>query len=184
MTPYHELFHLNCWCDSLMYKKILSLIYDCHSHFRKIYIIACWFSAHPCSIGPPVFPLNLKCHFIILLQLLMSLSNKYLLHSMCQIPCLFSFAWAVSKNPSKSETLWNISKHNVVTVRSCKPHTQHTSWRTAPRRLSMTAYSIYSQPPSVHGGRIFHPQPEDASMQCWQETHITENFSVADYREN
>jgi hypothetical protein len=36
------------------------------------------------------------------------------------------------------------------------------SWRTTPCRLSATAYSIYLQLPSISGGRLLHPQPEDA----------------------
>jgi hypothetical protein len=31
-----------------------------------------------------------------------------------------------------------------------------------PCRLSATTYSIYSQLPSITGGRVLHPQPEDA----------------------
>jgi hypothetical protein len=48
------------------------------------------------------------------------------------------------------------------TARSCYPHAQHPSWRTTPCRLSATAYSIYSQLPSIPGGCVLHPQPEDA----------------------
>jgi hypothetical protein len=36
------------------------------------------------------------------------------------------------------------------------------SWRTTPCRLSATAYSIYPQLPSISGGRLLHPQTEDA----------------------
>jgi hypothetical protein len=39
-----------------------------------------------------------------------------------------------------------------------------TSWRTTPCRLSATAYSSYSQLPSIPGGRLLHPQPEDAEI--------------------
>jgi hypothetical protein len=39
---------------------------------------------------------------------------------------------------------------------------QHPSWITTPCRLSATAYSIYPQLPSISGGRLLHPQPEDA----------------------
>jgi hypothetical protein len=31
-----------------------------------------------------------------------------------------------------------------------------------PCRLSATAYSIYSRLPSISGGHLLHPQPEDA----------------------
>jgi hypothetical protein len=37
-------------------------------------------------------------------------------------------------------------------VRDCRPHAQPPSWRTTPCRLSATAFSIYSQLPSVPGG--------------------------------
>jgi hypothetical protein len=40
----------------------------------------------------------------------------------------------------------------MFTVRGCWPHAQPPSWRTTPCRLSATAYSIYSQLPSVPGG--------------------------------
>jgi len=40
---------------------------------------------------------------------------------------------------------------------------QNHSWRTTHCWRSVTAYSMYSQPPSRSGGRSFHPQPEDAS---------------------
>jgi hypothetical protein len=38
------------------------------------------------------------------------------------------------------------------TLRVSLPHDQHPSWRTNPCRRSATAYSIYSQLPSVSGG--------------------------------
>jgi hypothetical protein len=42
------------------------------------------------------------------------------------------------------------------------PHTEPPSWRKIPCQLSMTAYEIYSQLPSISGGHSLHPQPEDA----------------------
>jgi hypothetical protein len=39
---------------------------------------------------------------------------------------------------------------------------QPPSWMTTPCRLSATAYSIYSQLPSISEGRLLYPQPEDA----------------------
>jgi hypothetical protein len=39
---------------------------------------------------------------------------------------------------------------------------QLPTWRTLPCRLSMTAYAIYSQLPSISGGLLLHPQTEDA----------------------
>jgi hypothetical protein len=47
---------------------------------------------------------------------------------------------------------------------SCQPHVQPPPprWRATHCRLSASAFSIYSQPPSISGGRLLHPQPEDA----------------------
>jgi hypothetical protein len=42
-------------------------------------------------------------------------------------------------------------------------HSQPASWKTTPCWLSMTAYLVYWQLPSISGGRLIHPQPEDAS---------------------
>jgi hypothetical protein len=44
----------------------------------------------------------------------------------------------------------------------CQPHAQLPSWRTTLCRLSATAYTIYSQLPSIPGGRLLHQQHEDA----------------------
>jgi hypothetical protein len=41
------------------------------------------------------------------------------------------------------------------------PHTQPSSWRTTPCRLSAVAYSIYSQLPSIAGG---HPSIRNLRM--------------------
>jgi hypothetical protein len=64
-----------------------------------------------------------------------------------------------------------VTFHNklLFTARTC--YTSHLaqppSWRATPCRLFATAYSIYSQLPSISGGRVLHPQPEDA-MPWWQ----------------
>jgi hypothetical protein len=50
----------------------------------------------------------------------------------------------------------------IFTVRSCWPHAQPPSWMITPCRLPATAYSIYSQLPSIPGGCLLPPQPEDA----------------------
>jgi hypothetical protein len=47
-------------------------------------------------------------------------------------------------------------------VRSYWPHFQHPSWKNTACRLSATACSVYSQLLSISGGRLLHPQPEDA----------------------
>jgi hypothetical protein len=60
--------------------------------------------------------------------------------------------------------LWHFITSLFFIVRSCQHHAQPPSWRTTPCRLSATAYSIYLQPPSISGGCLLHPQPED--MPC------------------
>jgi hypothetical protein len=56
----------------------------------------------------------------------------------------------ISPGPRHFETFRNNRK--IFTVRGCRPHAQPPSWRTTSCRLSATAYSIYSQLPSVPGG--------------------------------
>jgi hypothetical protein len=58
--------------------------------------------------------------------------------------------------------LWYFVISLLFTVRSCYPHAQHSSWRTTPCRLSGIFYLLYSQFSSISGGRVLHPQPEDA----------------------
>jgi hypothetical protein len=48
------------------------------------------------------------------------------------------------------------------TARNCNPLAQTPSWITTPCRRFATAYSMYSQLPSVYEGRLLHSQPEDA----------------------
>jgi hypothetical protein len=57
--------------------------------------------------------------------------------------------------------LWHFITSLFFMVRSCKPHAQPPRWRTTPCRLSEIAYSIYSQLPSISGGHLLHPHPED-----------------------
>jgi hypothetical protein len=42
------------------------------------------------------------------------------------------------------------------------PQPNPSSWTATPCRLSATAYSIYSQLPSISGGRLLYPQTEEA----------------------
>jgi hypothetical protein len=44
------------------------------------------------------------------------------------------------------------------------PPDQASSWSTTPCRLSVTAYSIHSQLPSISAGRLLHPQPEETDV--------------------
>jgi hypothetical protein len=51
-------------------------------------------------------------------------------------------------------SLWFLITSLFLTVRSCQPHAQPPSWRNIPCCwLSAVAYSIYSQLPSIAGGR-------------------------------
>jgi hypothetical protein len=51
------------------------------------------------------------------------------------------------------------------------------SWSITPCRLSATAYSIYSQVPSISGGCLLHPQPEKAH-DVMTGTHIMDCFDI------
>jgi len=47
------------------------------------------------------------------------------------------------------------------TLRSYQPPIRHPNQRTSPCRLSTIAYSIYSELPSMSGGLLLHPPPEE-----------------------
>jgi hypothetical protein len=57
--------------------------------------------------------------------------------------------------------LWHFATKLFLRWVVC-PTPNPPSWRITRCRLSVTAYSIYSQLPSIPGGRLLHPQPEDA----------------------
>jgi len=59
------------------------------------------------------------------------------------------------------------------------PLVQPPSWTTTPCRLSATAYSIYSQLPSISGGRPLHPQPEDALCRGDRDPHNMKHCPIA-----
>jgi hypothetical protein len=82
--------------------------------------------------------------------------------SICQISCQFPWAYFIRIRPilRPSATF----RYNIFTTRIWKPHAQFSRWRYTPCRFSATDYSIYSQLPSISGGRLFRLQPEDA--QC------------------
>jgi hypothetical protein len=82
-------------------------------------------------------------------------------YSMCQISCQISLSLAVPKNPSKSEASCNTLKDSFCTA-SCLSHAQLVSWSTIPFLPPATAYWMYSQLPSISGGRLLHQQLEDA----------------------
>jgi hypothetical protein len=92
---------------------------------------------------------------------------------MCPISCILSFAYVFRKNQSKSGALGNISKQAFFTMTSYVYYADPPSWRIIPCRLSATAYSVYSQVPSI--SRM--PSPPSATwgraMPWLQGTHLT-----------
>jgi len=48
--------------------------------------------------------------------------------------------------------------------------------KTTPFQPYATAYSIHSQLPSIPGGRLLHPQPEDASCRCETDPYNTNSM--------
>jgi hypothetical protein len=151
---------------------------------------------HPCLIWPRALPTNLT-YILIFLSHLPWANLRYtdILHSTYQISYPFSVAYVVYlNNPSTSEALTSSFFYDE----ELKSHAQPPSWRTTPCRLSATAYSVYSQPPSIYGGRLLHPQPEDApchgdkgptlasppsatwgrAMPWWQGTHLAWIFET------
>jgi hypothetical protein len=53
--------------------------------------------------------------------------------------------------------LWHFVTCSFFKVRGIYRHAPR--WRITPCQLSVTAYSIYSQLPSIRGGRLLHLQP-------------------------
>jgi hypothetical protein len=60
----------------------------------------------------------------------------------------------------------NVLKCDFLYLTSPKPcvacNKIHFKARTIPYRISVTAFSIYSQISSISGGRLLHPQTENA----------------------
>jgi len=76
---------------------------------------------------------------------------------MFQISYQCSVTQVVPKNPSKTEALCNILLQAALfDGEDCYPLAQSPSWRVTPWRLSATTHSIYSQLPSISGGRLLH----------------------------
>jgi hypothetical protein len=64
--------------------------------------------------------------------------------------------YRVQRKPFNSKAQCNISKQAFF-------YGEELSASRPISKLSATAYSIYSQLPSIPGGRLLHPQPKDAS---------------------
>jgi hypothetical protein len=82
----------------------------------------------------------------------------FVLHALSSSSCMTKVVYP--KNQLGS--LWHILTGLIFTMRNLIPHAQPSSWRTTPCRVSVTAYSVYSQLPSVSGGRLLHSHLEDA----------------------
>jgi hypothetical protein len=66
----------------------------------------------------------------------------------------------IRPGPTRCDTFRN--RLEFLRCEVVSPPAQPPSWRTTPCRLSETAYSIYSQLPSIPGVRLLQPQREDA----------------------
>ncbi|KAJ4442174.1 hypothetical protein ANN_12040 [Periplaneta americana] len=67
------------------------------------------------------------------------------------------------KPPTPVSNRATASHHEIVKLGddSATADDTESAGRTTPYQLSTTAYSIYSQLPSISGGRLLYPQPED-----------------------
>jgi hypothetical protein len=114
---------------------------------------------HLRPIWPPVLPLNLTYIVIYLPPLPWANLPYYFQHSKYQTHIHFlslkSFIQGICPGPGFRV----IFRNKLIFLRL---HTQTPSWSTTNCRLSATSYSIYSQLPFIPGGRLLHPQPEDA----------------------
>jgi hypothetical protein len=143
-----------------MYKKPVP-IHDSHSRFyRKMYIcLLVWW--HLCPIWPPVIPLN-RIHFDISFcnchELTCPLQTSYI----PRIKSNIHFRLFIQKTIQVQDPLWHFVTSLFFIVRSFKPHARPSNWRTTPCWLSATAYSLYSQLPSIFWGHLLHLQPENA----------------------
>jgi hypothetical protein len=138
-----------------MYKKNLYLIHDSQSPFhRKVYIHLLL----QCHLFPiwPVLPRN-PTYILIFLPPLSwaNLPYTYISHSMSQSHVYFVWPFA---------TFWN---KLIFYGEQLSP-----SWWTTPCQLSATAYSLYSQLPSISRGCLLCLQPEDIPCRG-DKTHLT-----------
>jgi hypothetical protein len=69
--------------------------------------------------------------------------------SMCQISCPLSTAYVIAKNQSKSEKFVNDLSHGKFSQSGVVTTSPNPQAGGLPRRLSATAYSIYSHLPSI-----------------------------------
>lgn len=87
---------------------------------------------------------------------------KNVLCSKCQKSHPYSIALVICpKNPSKSEACHEFCDRLIFYGKQLLVTHTTRSWRTALRGLSMTAYSVYLQLPSIVGVHPHHPQHGD-----------------------
>ncbi|XP_069668946.1 dynein axonemal heavy chain 6 isoform X3 [Periplaneta americana] len=92
-----------------------------------------------------------------------------------------------AKNTQNAEINWNEQLDDfeklmlLKALKEEKPFIQPPSWRTTPHRLSATAYSIYSQLPSISGGRLLDPQPEDSPCRGDRDPQYMLVFAITSY---
>jgi hypothetical protein len=118
---------------------------------------------HPCPIWLPVLPIYLT-YIPLILSILFpknlactdSWYSKFKSH--VQFSLLRSFQ-RVSSCPKPHVTFRNMQVNYGGELVASPP--QLPSWRITPCRLSTTAYTLYSKLPSISGGLLLHPQPED-----------------------
>jgi hypothetical protein len=109
----------------------------------------------PCSI-------SLRCILILSTDLLLCLPSG-LFHFTFHIPNLMSIFFNLGRLSRESVQVRSPLWHFITSLFFYDELLAQTpSWRTTNCRLSATAYSIYSQLPSIYGGRLLQPEPEDA----------------------
>jgi hypothetical protein len=144
----------NCWYDSLMLKK-LYLIHDSFSPFHRNNEYSLADSVPPLS-HLTCTPTKSNLYFDIYFPTAMSEPALYRLltfHVPNLISIFFSFGRLSKESVQVRGPLWHFVTSLFV---SPTPNPQAGG---PPCRLSATNYSIYSQLPSISGGRLLHPQP-------------------------
>jgi hypothetical protein len=88
--------------------------------------------------------------------------DKHWLHNV-QLTTRFTFIGdSLMESVQVRGFLWSFVTSLFFLRRVVSPMPNSPSWRITPCRLSAAAYSIYSQLPSIFGGRLLHPQNEGA----------------------
>jgi hypothetical protein len=125
---------------------------------------ACWFSSTSIPSDLLYSPLNLT-YTLKFLPLLPWANLPYTMlltfHAQNLMFIFFRLGRLSKESVQVRGFLFTFVTGLFFTLRSCWPHARLLNSRTTPCRPSATAYSIYSQLPSITGGRLLYPQPED-----------------------